>query len=231
MNDKQRRSYERGQRAYVYMNAATTDFPLGSRGGALRDSLQELLAQAAALDVARGASAGKRRQGTEGRVTARTTLRQMVKIAWDTYKTLTLDRPDIKGLFEPPSKIKNDQALVAAARAYADASVPHASLFAEYGLATAFFNDLRTQADRLEAQTALRDAGVGEGVNANAALDETLRRIDEEVERLDTVVRNRYRDDPAKLAEWESASRLEHAPRRKPKDDENAPPPPPPANG
>ena len=229
MNDKQRRGSERDQRVIVYMDAAAEDFPPDSKGGILAARLKELEAQAAALDLARGASAGKRRQGTEGREGARTKLRQMVKTVWDTYKTITLDHPDLKGLFESPSKIKNDQTLVSTARNYADTAAPLAGLFAEYGLTAAFFNDLRAQADALESHIALQNSGVGAGVDANAALDETLRGADEVVARLDTIVRNKYRDDPAKLAAWESASRVERPPRRKPEDDDE-PPQPPPAN-
>src|SRR5215212_1878728 len=153
MNDKQRRSDERDQRVDVYMDAAAEDFPEGSKGGIQAAQLKELRAQVAALDLTRGAGTDKRRQGTEGREGARTKLRQMVKTAWDTYKTITLDHPDIKGLFESPSKIKNDQALAAAARRYADTAATLAGLFAEYDLTAAFFNDMRAQADSLQAHS------------------------------------------------------------------------------
>ncbi len=229
MNDRQRRRYEREQRVDVYMDAAAEDLPANSKGGTLAASLKALLTRAAAQDVERAANTSKRRQGTGGREKARTALRKMVKSVWDTHKSIALDRPDIKGLFESPSKIKNDRALVTTARNYADTADSLASVFAEYGLTAAFFNNMRVQADRLEAHAALQVAGVGAGVDTNAALDETLREADEVVARLDTVVRNRYRDDPAKLAAWESASRVERAPRRKAEDD-TAPPPPPPTN-
>lgn len=228
MNNGQRRRNERGQRVDVYMDAQAEDFPANNKGGLQAARLKELLTQANALDLARAASAGKRRQGTEGREGARNALRRMVKTAWDTYKTITLDHPDIKGLFESPSKIKNDQALVRTARTYADNAAPLTGLFAENDLPLTFFVDMRAQADTFEAHTALQHAGVGEGVDANAALEETLRQMDEVVARIDTVVTNKYRDTPAKLAAWESASRIERAPRSKPKEDE---PPTPPSNG
>jgi hypothetical protein len=230
MNNGQRRRNERGQRVDVHMDAAAEDFPADSKGGTLAARLKELLPQIAALELARAANTSKRRQGTEGRDGARTKLRQMIKTAWDTYNTITLDHPETKGLLESPSKIKNDQALVTTARAYADTAATLAGLFAEYGLTAAFFNDMKAQADSLESHAALQNAGVGAGVDTTAATEETLRQMDEVVERLDTVVRNKYRDDPAKLAAWQSACRLERAPRSK-AEDGDAPPPPPPANG
>jgi hypothetical protein len=229
MNERQRKRHERGQRVDVYMDAAAADFPADTKGGALSARLKELLAQVAALDLTRAANAGKRRQGTEGREEARTTLRRMVKSAWDTYKTIALDHADIKGLFESPSKSNNDHELVTAARSYADAAAPRAALFAEYGLTAGFFNNLRAQADRLDSSTALQNAGAAAGVDTTAAVEESLRQMDELVERLDTAVTNKYRDDPAKLAAWESASRVERAPRSKAKED--GAPQTPPANG
>ena len=229
MNDRQRRRNQRSQRVDVYMDAQAEDFPTNSKGGILAARLKELLAQVAELVVVRATHANKRRQGTEGREVARKTLRRMLKTTWDTYKTIARDHPDIRGLFEPPSRSNNDQALVTAARVYSDTAASLAGLFTEYGLTTAFFNDIRAQADSLESFTTLQNAGVGAGVDTTAAVEETLRQMDDVVERLDTVVINKYHDDPPKRAAWKSASRVEHAPRSKPKDDD--PPPPPPANG
>lgn len=231
MNDRQRRRYERGQRVDAYMDAAGEDFPPTGKGGTEAARLKGLLSQTVARDVERAANKGMRREGTEGREKARTALRQMLKSAWDTHKAIALDHPDIKGRFESPSKSKTDQALVTTARAYIAAVVPNPDLFTEYGLPADFFTDLRLKADALETSTALQNTGVNAGVNSTAAVEETLQQLDEAVERLNMVVSNKYRDNPSKLAAWESASRVERAPRRQPEDDDAAPPPPPPANG
>jgi hypothetical protein len=230
MNNGQRRRNERGQRVDVYMDAQAELFPEGSKGGIQAARLKELLAQANTLDLARDASAGMRRQGTEGHEGVRDALHRDVKTAWETYKTITLDHPDIKGLFESPSRIKNDQALVRFARAYADNAAPLTGLFEEYDLPATFFQEMRARADNFESHTARQSKGVGDGVDANTDLVETLRKMDEVVERLDTHVHNKYRDDPAKLAAWESARHLERAPHSKPKENTNAPPTKP-ANG
>lgn len=230
MNNGQRRRNERGQRVDVYMDAQAELFPEGSKGGIQAARLKGLLAQATTLDLARDAGAGKRRQGTEGHEATREALRRMVKTTWETYKTITLDHPDIKGLFESPSKIKNDQALVRFARTYADNAAPLTGLFAEYDLPATFFQEMRARVDNFEAHTALQSKGVNDRVDANTDLEETLREMDDVVERLDTHVRNKYRDDPAKLAAWESASHIERAPHSKPKENNNAPTTPP-ANG
>lgn len=231
MNDRQLRRYERGQRVEIFMDTPSEDFPEGSKGAVLDARLKELLAQVGALEVERAANTSKRRQGTEGREEARTALRRMLKSLWDTYKAITLDRRDLKGLLESPAKSKTDQALITTARAYIAAVAPYSALFAEYDLAAAFLNDMRAKADALESYVAIQNEGAGEGVDTTAALEETLREADDVVERLDTVVRNKYANQPAKLAAWESISRVERAPRRKPDEDDGEPPQPPPDNG
>ncbi|HEX8719838.1 MAG TPA: hypothetical protein VF736_04295 [Pyrinomonadaceae bacterium] len=227
MHDRQRKRCERAQRVDVFMDAAAADFPLTSKGGVLAALLKQSLTQISALEVERVANAGKRRQGTEGREAARNALRQMVKLAWDTYNTITLDRPDIKGLFAPPGKSNSDQALVATARAYADTAATLGTLFTEYKLPSSVFDNMRAEADNLEARIAQQNAGGGAGINATASVEQILREIDKTVERLDTLVTNSYHDNPARLAEWESARRVESAPHPKPEQGNNAPPPPP----
>lgn len=226
MNNRLLRHEQRGQRSYVFMDAQAEDFPADGKGGTLAARLKELLTQAAELDMTRAANANKRRQGTEGREGTRVALRRMVKTAWDTYKTISRDRTNLKGLFESPSKIKNDHSLVTTARVYADTAATLAGLFAEYGLAATFFVDMRAKADSIGSYIALQNAGTGAGVDTTAALEETIRQMDEVIESLDTVVTNKYRDDPAKLAAWKSASRVERGPRSKPADEEAPPPPP-----
>ena len=226
MNAKHRRFNERGQRVDLFMDAHAEDFPAGGKGGTLAASLKELLAEVSALDVARSASARKRQQGTEGREQMRADLRRMVKTTYDTSKAIALEHRDIKGIFKPPSRGNNDQTLVADARSAADSAAPLAGLFTDFGLSPAFFADMRSKADGIETYASLQAAGVGEGVDTNAALEDAFRRMDETIDRLDPIITNKYRDDPAKLAAWERARHLERAPQH-PKDDGAATPTPP----
>ena len=231
MNDRQRKRYERAQRVDVYMDAAAEDFPADGKAGGQAARLKELLTQLSGLDVERETNTGRRRQGKEGRAAARAALRKLMKKVWDTYQTIILDHPDIKGLFQSPIKFTNDLALVAAARAYADAAAPLAGLFAEYGLAATLFNDLRAQADSLQAHVTLQQGGGNDGLGTTASFETTLREVDGVIERLDTHVTNKYPEGSPKFVAWRGASRIESAPRPKSKDAAATPPPPPPANG
>jgi hypothetical protein len=215
MDARQRRLYERGQRVETFLDANAEDFPADSKGGSLAASVREELAKLSALDVARTAGTSKRQQGTAGRSGVRDTLRQLVTAVSDTARTIALDHPEIKGIFALTGKDRSDRTLIATARAFADAAVPHAGLFAEYGLPAAFISDLRSLSDSLEHYISLQAAGVGTRVNSKASAEESLQRLNELVERLDTVVRNKYRGDPDKLATWGRARRIESAPQSK----------------
>lgn len=223
MSAKMRRHNERGQRVDLFMDSRAEDFPANSKGGVFAAQLKLELANLSALDVAKTSSASKRQQGTAGRGGMREALRQLVASVADTAKTAALDHPDIKGIFTLAGKDKSDQTLIATARAFADAAAPLTGLFVEYGLSSTFVNDLRSNADSLEHYISLQSEGLGSGVNTNATAQETLQRIAELIERLDTLIRNKYRDDHPKLAAWESARHMESAPHSK-GDGNNTPP-------
>ncbi|HJQ32996.1 MAG TPA: hypothetical protein VJ866_12490 [Pyrinomonadaceae bacterium] len=240
MSDKFRRHRERGQRVLLLMRTFEPDFPAGSKGSTLTSSLEGKLADSDALEVKRADSARKRKQGTEARGDARTAGRRMLKTTSDTAEPLTLDYPEMKGLFKPAGKSNNDAELVVAMRSVVNAAAQYAARLTESGLPPAFFEQMVAKADDIEIAAAQQDEAVREGVAATAALEDLHRQIDEIIERLDPLVRNKYAGDPAKLAAWESASRLERAPHHGDDDDEdddddtntnnNPNTPPPPAN-
>lgn len=225
MNAKQRRHNERAQRVDLFLDAQSADFPADSKGGVAAARLKEELVNLSALDVARSAGASKRQQGTAGRRDVRDALRELLLAVSETARTIALDHPDIKGIFALPGKDRSDQTLIAAARASADAAAPLVGLFVEYDLPANFVNDLKAKADSLEHYISLQTEGTGARADTNASVEETLQHLAEQIERLDTIVRNKYRDDPVKLAAWERARRVESAPRPKGNGTNTTPPP------
>lgn len=227
MNAKQRRYTARAQRVALFMDAQSEDFPDGSKGATATARLKEALVNLSDLDVARTTGASKRQQGTAGRRGVREELRELVQAVSDTAKTIALDHPDIKGIFEFSDADRSDLTLIATARSFADAAAPLVNLFVEYQMPATFINDLRSKADSLEHYMSLQTEGLGARAHSNTSAEETLQRLSELVERLDTIVRNKYRDDHAKITSWERVRRIESAPH--PKDD-GAETPPPPSN-
>ncbi len=226
MSAKLRRHSERGLRVDVFMTASAEDFPDGSKAAIAHTRLKEELAALDTLDVARRAGVGKRQQGTAGRQEKRKKLREVVNAVSATAETIALDRADFKGMFSLKELDDSDDTLIATARAFADRAAAFVGLFVEYNLKQTFVQDLRSDADSLDSFRTLQTEGVGERSGSNTSADEAVRRLTEQVERLDTFVRNKYHDDPAKIAAWERARRLEKTPQR-PKDDAPSTPTPP----
>src|SRR5256714_4580928 len=133
----------------------------------------------------------------------------------DAAKPIGLDQPEVKDGFKFKGASVSDQTLLATARAAANASLPIKDLFIEYDMAADFHDVLKVKIANFEQYLSRQTAQMGERVAANASLESALRRGEAALERLDTAVRNKYRDDPAKLTAWESARRLERPPRRK----------------
>lgn len=215
MNDNQRRRYERGSRVDAFMTANAADFPAGGKGAEAAARLSEELAALAALDVAKAASAGTRRQSSEGRRDLRESLREQVAAVCDTAEIIGREHPEVRGLFPRGRADNSDQTLVAVARSYAEAAPPHKARFVEYEMPADFVERLKADADGLEAQMSRQTERRGTSVSTNASIETALGRVDDLAERLEVVVRNKYRQDPAKLAAWESARRLERAARAK----------------
>lgn len=209
MSIKMRKHAERAQRADLFLSESAADFPAGSKGGELAASLKEELSKLNTLAVAKSAGASKRKQGTAGRRGAREALRELVEAVASTAKSAARERPEIEGVFDFAGKDRSDQTLIANARAFADAASPFETLLVEYGLPATFVADLRDGADSLELSISLQAEGAGAGVSTTASAQETYERIADLVERLDPIVRNKYRTNAVKLAAWERARRLE----------------------
>lgn len=224
MNARQRRYYERAQRCDKVFDSHSEDFPAASKGAIQAAIVKERLAGLTALDVERVNSTGKHQQGSAGRQEARESLRSLVAAVSETAEVIAPDDPNVRGLFQLPRTDHTDQTLIATARSFAERAAPFASLFVEYSLPPNFIDQLNSRAEKLESYISLQHEGVGARVNANASLEEYLRGLNEALERLNVIFRNKYGNNPSIIAEWESAYHLEAAPgsRRRKK---TAPPP------
>ena len=227
MNNMQLRNSERTDRVVSFIESQPEDFPEGSKAATLCSQIKQERARLAELDVVRSSSMSKRKQGTAARQNAHKLLLGLVRRVVDTADVIALDRPDVKGMFGRPQRNASDQTLIADARSLADKAAALVGLFTENGLPATFINDLRSYADSLEHAMQIQTEGVGESVRTNTEIAAVIRRLNGMLERLDVIVRNKYRDDSAKLAAWERSRRLEHPARSNRNRGDKAPTPPP----
>ena len=213
MNGTQRRRLERLVRSVAFAEANAADFPGTSKGGQAVTRMKAAVAEAERLDAARLRSMSSRHQATIGKRDGRASLRAQLVAISDTAAIIALDHSEFRGGFEFPRANVSDQTLLSTARAIAAAAATFEARFVEYDMPADFLEILNASIGSFEQHTGQQTAQTGARIAAVASLEDTLARGELELERFDTAVRNKYREDPAKLAAWASARRLERARR------------------
>lgn len=108
-----------------------------------------------------------------------------------------------------------DADMLAKARAWQTEAVPYKSDFIDYGLSADFIADLTAAADAFEASFSNTASATAEHVAATADEAAKVRQGMVIVRILDGIVKNKYANNPGKLAAWLSASHVEKAPKKK----------------
>lgn len=215
MNDKQRLRYERLVRAFSYGAEHAPDFPPTTRGGQAHARLGEAIAAAKEQDAASITHQSAGQQSTARRQLGREALETSLAAISDTAATIGLDHPEVRDGFRRTRGNATDQTLIGTARSFAAAALPLKARFIEYDLPADFLEQLDEEINSFEEAIEAQTAHAGARMAASAALEDALKRGEREVEKLDTAVRNKFSGDPAKLAAWESARRMERSARAK----------------
>lgn len=136
-----------------------------------------------------------------------------VKEIRDIAKSMSRKIPGIEELFSVPSGIGR-RALVALTRVFIDNSTQYAAEFKRNGYEAAFFTNLGTLADKLENALDEAAESTGERVGATDSVHLEVQAASDIVEDIDPIVRRVYKKNPAKLAQWNFARKVErHTPQ------------------
>jgi len=209
MDGNDRRNFEAVLRTHTFMEANAADFPQTSKGGQSALRLTDYIAEIRQLDAAWVSSDNSKRQATAAKHNMRESLRAQVQAISMTNETIALDHPEHKGKFLWSGKSISDQALLAIARADAEDAAPVSARFIEYGLPEDFLVKLNATIGAFEQHIDEQSAAMGVRVTTRNGLKRLIGLAMLELERLNTAVHNKYRDNPTKLAAWESARRVE----------------------
>lgn len=222
MNDTQKRRFERLTRVRDFVRERAAEFPPESKGGQAFVRLNTIIQEAEELDTERATSARVAQQATSGRQDERGALRAQLAAISDTAETIGLDHAEVKGVFQRLRTNVNDQTLLSTARSFAAAALPLKSRFVEYDMPADFLDRLNVSVGKFEESMNRQNVTTSARTTAGAALEDALGRGEQELERLDTSVRNRFRDQTVLLSAWERARRLER-PRRTHRDGSQPP--------
>lgn len=127
-----------------------------------------------------------------------------------------------------PARNVNDQGLITLASTYGNDAFPIKDNLIRLGLGADFINDLSEAARKFDAALKNREKQLGQQKTATTKLEADIEYAMSIVRELAVIMRNVYARDPAKLALWESISRVEkvgHRPRPTDEDDEEPTPP------
>ncbi|MBI3399836.1 MAG: sigma 54-interacting transcriptional regulator [Acidobacteria bacterium] len=184
----------------------------GHARGAFTGAVQDRVGVFEAATQVSGRSAA--REASSSKAAARAALRGALRAISRTARALALDTPGLDNKFRLPFTY-GSQALLNAGRAFAQDARPLAAEFVAHSLPPTFLKDLDTDIQRFEAAIREHAAGIGAHVAARAAIDAAIEGGLTAIQRLDAIVLNRLRDDPAMLAVWERARHVERQPRVK----------------
>ena len=188
------------------------DFPATSLGGKAFVELAAVIRELEHQSTVQTTSSGSGRSGTVTRATARAALRETLSAINITARAIAIDHSGLEEEFRIPHG--SDQALLTAARGFLEAATPLKEQFLQHEMDANFLEDLKREIDALQAAVAGQHSDAEARVRATASLDALIDRGMKAVHRLEAIVRNKFRNDPATLSAWASARHVErHSPR------------------
>ena len=201
-----------------------TDFPTASLGGqqfALVHAAVPLTGSLGANQVSGEESA---HSAVLGKVAGRFHLHDdMIGIVNAAHSLVLLGTAGLAGKFLMPHN-NGDQAMLNSARAFQIDAPAFSAQLINLGLPTTFLGQLGTDITAFEASITAKGAGVGAQSGATGGLEDAAHKAAVALHILKTIVPNTYKNNPARLAEWATASHVEkHTPVHRAK------PTPPPA--
>jgi hypothetical protein len=209
MEDTERNLFDMFVRVSDFSDGHTSDFPATSMGGqkfaALAAVADELNTHGANQSGGKGAA----QASTQAIQAARVDVRQKMMAIRETAIAMEDVSPGISANFRVP-RTNGDQALISAARAAVETATPLKSGFLQREMPATFLDDLAASVNKYENAVNEKNTNREKHVTATASIKDALKRGVKLVRELDPIVRNKYRNDPATLAAWDSAT---HVPR------------------
>lgn len=212
MNDLEVRRYEMFKRVRDFGATHAASFPANTLGGELFATIGAVVTELDGHAAAQSSGGSSARQSTATKAVARAALREDLEAIRRTARSMALDSPGLDNKFRLPRNA-NDQVLLSTARAFAADAVPLTTEFVRHEMPSDFLADLNADIADFERAVNGQNLGIDTRVTATAAIDAAIERGMQAARRLDAVVRNKFSNDPARRAAWESARHTERLPR------------------
>jgi hypothetical protein len=226
MNDSQIRIYEMLTRVRNFGAGHAASFPVTSLGAQKFAAVSGVVDELEQHGTAQSSSGSAARTSTGAKKLAHDNVRRKMMALSETARVMESTLPGIAASFRVPST-NGARALLNAARAFVEAATPLKNEFTSREMPANFLEDLTGAINDYESALNSKNLNTEIRVTATAAIDAVVERGRELVREIDAIVRNKFRNDPATMAAWESANHVERPPRRKAGTPAPQPPPPP----
>jgi hypothetical protein len=225
MNDQEKRTLEMFKRVRDFDAANPGLFSDDSLGRELFDAIGRAVRALEAQAAAESAGRGTTRQGTTGKAVAREEILEGLRILRRTARSMSVEIPGVEDKFRPPYKGDDQELLITARAALAEAESLRTQ-FLRREVPEQVFQELAADIAAFEASLTNQHTGKGASTTAAALIDAAIESGMDALRQLDAIVRNKLHNNPALLAAWLSAKRIERAPRRNHTPTPPAPQPP-----
>jgi hypothetical protein len=193
-----------------------TDFPAASLGGQQFALVHTAVTSTAGLGATQVSGGEQTHSAVLAKVAGRFHLHDDMIAISNAAQSLALLGTPIAGKFLMPHS-NGDQALLNSARAFASDAVAFTAQFTSVGLPATFITQLNADITAFEASISAKGAGVGTQSGATGGLENAAHQAAVALHVLNTVVKNTYKNNPSRLAEWATASHVEkHTPVQRP---------------
>ena len=203
------RRYEMLVRVHEFGQAHSDWFPPSSVGA------ESLATVAAAVAQLREQAISHQVAGRDGRHRTMRARKALLARLTAIAKTASVLAEDTPGLDEPfhYTKKQRDQALITTARAFAQEAAAFEARFVAHGMPATFVAELNAEIEALAQAIRHAELGRRSRVATRASMAAAVESGSAAVRKLEVVIANARRDDPATMADWERSRRVD-LPRR-----------------
>lgn len=225
MKDEEKRTLDMFRRLRDFDAAHDTLFPPGTLGRDLFDGIAGVINDLEGLGATEFDGRGTRREATAGKAVAKADIREDLGIFRRTARGMESVSPGLEEKFRLPRN-PDDHDILNAARAALAAAEEHKAEFLRREVQERVYQDLAANVAAFDAAVANQNTGLDGSKTAGGMIDAAIERGLAKLRELDPIVRNKLHNNPALLAAWLSAKRIERAPRRNNATTPPAPPTP-----
>jgi hypothetical protein len=208
MNSVINRTYEMFVRVLSFASERAGAFAEGSLGAETVAELKRVVEELTESATTQTSGLSSVQRATAERLAARESLRESMQAITRTARVMAIDTPGLENKFRLP-RSGSDPALLQAARAFAADALPLKAEFLRHEMPESFIDDLKEDIAELERAMGQQNTGRGAHVSATASVESAAERGMNAVRKLHVLVLNKFREDPATLAAWESARHVE----------------------